>query len=104
MAFSMLCRDQENEEKVLLLADSHDTLFQGGTAFCPAASVYANMYWSHEADVIFQADGVSLHLTLNLCYICSMMYVGTQWIIALHTALILPFYHGDGICFMFEFV
>ena len=55
----MLCREQTNEEKVVLFADSHDTLFQGGTLVCPSATTYADMYWSHEADVILQADGVT---------------------------------------------
>ncbi len=57
------CREQTNEEKVILFADSHDTLFQGGTLVCPSASSYADMYWTHEADVILQADGVSSYHT-----------------------------------------
>ena len=58
-----MCREQTNEEKVVLLADSHDTLFQGGTLVCPSASTYADMYWNHEADVILQADGVITLIT-----------------------------------------
>ena len=52
------CRKQSNPEKVLLFADSHDTLFQGATEMCPRPETYATAYWKHPADIIFQADGV----------------------------------------------
>ena len=60
---------KKNPDKVVLFADSHDTLFQGGTAVCPSSSDYAEMYWNHEADVIFQADGVRLSQLMS-CHQC----------------------------------
>ena len=52
----MLCREQRNPQKVVLFADSHDTLFH--PIACPSAEQYAQAYWNHGADLIFQADGV----------------------------------------------
>ena len=53
----LLCREQKNPKKVVLFADSHDTLFIGNA--CPSSEQYAQAYWNHGADLIFQADGVN---------------------------------------------